>query len=147
MNMTYEFLHSVFPNYTKEMYIGNEPKCFRPHINEDSIEEYDDYPNNGQAHIYHDELIYGDYKLAENTTCLICNGMMQIFYNGGESKNCWRWTNENGGTVYGEKYISEAKLRRLLNVKKDDSKAWRIFKKKMMELFEEASFKGEYRDL
>ena len=145
--MTYEFLHSVFPNYTKAMYIGNEPKCFHPHINGDSIEEYDDYPNNGQAHIYHDELIYGDYKLAENTTCFICNGMMQIFHNGGESKNCWEWTNKNGGTVYGEKYISEAKLRRLLNVNKDDSRAWRIFKKKMMELFEEASFKGEYRDL
>ena len=73
--------------------------------------------------------------------------MMQIFYNGGESKNCWGWTNKNGGTVYGEQYISEAKLRRLLNVKKDDSRAWRIFKKKMIELFEEAGFKGEYRDL
>ena len=73
--------------------------------------------------------------------------MMQIFHNGGESKNCWGWTNKNGGTVYGEQYISEAKLRRLLNVKKDDSRAWRIFKKKMIELFEEAGFKGEYRDL
>ena len=145
--MTYEFLHSVFPNYTKEMYIGNEPKQFHPHINGDSIEEYDDYPNNGRANIYNGELIYGDYKLAENVTCFICNGVMQIIYNGGESKNCWGWTNASGGTVCGEQYISEAKLRRLLNVKKDDSKAWRIFKKKMIELFEEASFKGEYRDL
>lgn len=145
--MDYEFLHSIFPNYTKEMYTGNEPKRFLPHINGDSIEEYDDYPNNGRAHIYHDELIHGDYRLAKNTTCFICNGMMQIIYNGGLEKNCWAWTNADGGTIYGEKYISEAKLRRLLNVKKDDSKAWRIFKKKMMELFEEASFKGEYRDL
>ena len=39
--MTYEFLHSVFPNYTKEMYIGNEPKCFHLQINGDSIEEYE----------------------------------------------------------------------------------------------------------
>lgn len=145
--MDYEFLHSVFPNYTKEMYMGNEPKRLLPHINGDSIEEYDDYPNLGQVQIYHDELTIGSYTLVENVTCFICNGMMQIIYNGGLKKNCWAWTNADGGTIYGEKYISEAKLRRLLNVKKDDSKAWRIFKKKMMELFEEASFKGEYRDL
>lgn len=144
---TYEFLHSVLPNYTKEMYVGNEPKQLLPHVNGGLVEVYDDYPNNGRVFVYGDELIHGDYKLGTRTDCFICGDRMWIKHNSGVPEDFWVWDNVNRGEVYGEQYISEAKLRRLLNVKKDDSKAWRIFRKKMMELFEEASFKGEYRDL
>ena len=63
--MTYEFLHSVFPNYTKEMYIGNEPKCFHPHINGDSIEEYDDYQLSGSIIASRESVFDAVYRIDE----------------------------------------------------------------------------------
>ena len=45
-------------------------------------------------------------------------------------------------------YISEAKLRKILNPKNQPaSKCWKMFHGKAVELFELGDWKGEYRDL
>ena len=45
-------------------------------------------------------------------------------------------------------YISEAKLRKILNPKNQPaSKCWKMFHEKAVELFELGDWKGEYRDL
>ena len=59
--MDYEFLRKCFPNYTLDMYQGNEPKNHSPSVNGDYFDNYEDMETSGYCQVYHDEAIYGEW--------------------------------------------------------------------------------------
>ena len=158
--MDYEFLHNCFPNYTFAMWQGNEPKNHRLSVNGDYFDEYVDMESNGCCTSYHDEAVSGDYRFGDYTIFVedsrMFDGkyMLYIMHNAGNDSTYWLYRNDNGichlayvSTVK-KPYVSEAKLRKILNPKNQpSSKAWEMFHRKAKELFELGDWKGEYRDL
>lgn len=152
--MDYNFLHSIFPNYTLSMYQGNEPSNpnHSTHISGSPIQHWS--WEHGCADTYLDEngyvIINADVKLPSELHVFICGNrleMSHIPYIADDKY--WKWTNDENGnlTMVGYKhFIPEAKIRRMMNKELPDSVIWRLIKERMWELFESAEYKGDYRE-
>ena len=158
--MDYEFLRKCFPNYTFAMYQGNEPKNHSPSVNGDYFDNYEDMETSGYCQVDHDETIYGEwafdpYRIFIGDSRQFGGGYeIHIIHNAGDNFTYWEYRNDNGichlaYEPYAKRpYISEAKLRKILNPKNQPtSKCWKMFHEKAIELFELGDWKGEYRDL
>lgn len=146
----YNFLHSVFPNYTISMWQGNEPSIpnYSTHVSGTPIQHWSwEY---GSADTYLGDngyvLINADIKLPSELHVFICGDRLELSY---ISSNIWKWINEDGGemALWGYKYpIPEAEVRLMMSKELPDSVIWRLIKKRMWELFEAAEYKGDYRE-
>jgi len=161
--MDFEYMKKCFPNYTYNMWCGNEPKNHAPCVNGDEFDNYEDMstPNQGFCQAYHGECINGEWSFepyrifVSNTRQFDNNYHLGIMYNVGDLESYWLYENWNGKcklktTTSCKKlpYISESKLRRILNPKTEPkSIAYTMFITKARELFELGDWKGEYRDL
>lgn len=152
--MDYNFLHSIFPNYTLSMYQGNEPSNpnHSTHISDSPIQHWSwEY---GCADTYLDEngyvIINADVKLPSELHVFICGDRLEMSYIPYIADNkYWKWTNDENGNLImvGYKhFIPEAKIRRMMNKELPDSVIWRLIKERMWELFESAEYKGDYRE-
>lgn len=152
--MDYEFLHSVFPNYTLEMWKGNEPSILKYHerVNGGYSQKWsweyglaETYEENNQVNI-----ISADVGLPSGLNVFICGDFLELSYNPITLENkYWAWTNKDGGIfrMNGYKYvIPEAKIRRMMRKEIPDCVIWRLIKERMWELFEAAEYKGDYRE-
>ena len=159
--MDYEFLHNCFPNYTLAMWQGNEPKYHTHSINGGYFDKYEDMEGEGSCQVYNGVAVSGEWSFGHYRIFISDSRqfdgkyMLQIMHNVGNDLVYWVYRNDNGichltYISYATKkpYISEAKLRKILNPKNQPtSKCWKLFHKKAMELFELGDWKGEYRDL
>lgn len=150
----YNFLHSVFPNYTISMWQGNEPSIpkYSTHVSGAPIQHWSwEY---GSADTYSDD--YGYHLISASTTLpsklrvFICGDHIELSYipHVADDKY-WTWTNDEDGNLHmkGYKYaIPEAKIRRMMSKELPDSLIWRLIKERMWELFEAAEYKGDYRE-
>lgn len=152
--MDYNFLHSIFPNYTLPMYQGNEPSNpnHSTHISGSPIQHWSwEY---GCADTYLGEngyvIINADVKLPSELHVFICCDRLELVYIPYIADDkYWKWTNKNNGelTIRGYKYaVPETKIRRMMNKQLPDSVIWRLIKERMWELFEAAEYKGDYRE-
>lgn len=152
--MDYNFLHSIFPNYTLSMYQGNEPSNpnFSTHISGSPIQHWSwEY---GCADTYLSEngyvIINADVKLPSELHVFICGDRLEMSYIPYIADDkYWKWSNDENGnlTMVGYKhFIPEAKIRRMMNKELPDSVIWRLIKERMCELFEAAEYKGDYRE-
>lgn len=162
MCMDFEYMRTINPNYTIEMYKGNEPERVEQGV--DGLFEYytdRDSSNNGTIATYCGEVqsgswIFGDisvtffdYRVFEGNHFLF-----QIMFNSGHDDSYWLYESQDGEVKLHSKgkkpYLSEAKLRKILNpskAKAPTSKAYQMFIAKARELFELGDWKGEYRDI
>ena len=159
--MDYEFLHSCFPNYTLAMWQGNEPKNHTSSINGDYFDNYEDMEGNGSCQAYHDVAVSGEWSFGHYRIFISDSRqfdgkyMLHIMHNTGDDSVYWVYRNDNGicrlaYISYATKkpYISEAKLRKILNPKNQPgSECCKMFNEKAGELFELGDWRGEYRDL
>ena len=152
--MDYNFLHSIFPNYTFSMYQGNEPSNpnHSTHISGSPIQHWSwEY---GCADTYLGEngyvIINADVKLPSELHVFICGDRLEMSYIPYITDDkYWKWSNDENGnlTMVGYKhFIPEAKIRRMMNKELPDSVIWRLIKERMWELFEAAEYKGDYRE-
>lgn len=152
--MDYNFLHSIFPNYTLSMYQGNKPSNpnHSTHVSGSPVQHWSwEY---GCADTYLGEngyvIINADVKLPSELHVFICGNRLEMSYIPYIADDkYWKWTNDENGnlTMVGYKhFIPEAKIRRMMNKELPDSVIWRLIKERMWELFETAEYKGDYRE-
>lgn len=163
----YQYFASFLPNYTIEMFKGNEPQCI-DHEGVDNVpfkrwvDHYSKYSGSIITHGF--DVVAGEYDLNNNNSVWFNSHddgyAFSIHHNTGDLKTIWCYEVVNGkATLKYDKfackkkpYVSEAKLRRILNTKNinptgTESVAWKIFKQEAKRLFELGDWKGEYRDL
>ncbi len=118
-----EFLFDCFPNYTREMYLGNKPNYYSPGINGD-IANYSCKYGGGQIDA-NGELIHSNVSLDKLNTIYIVGNFVKFIhipYDG--IPHAWGWDNERGYFKEGSgkdctpSYPKEYILK-LLNKKKD----------------------------
>lgn len=160
--MDFEFFKSLNPNYTIEMWKGNEPERVEQGV-DGLFEYYTDRATSTPVTVitYCGEVQSGDWVCGDIGVYL-CDFRkfkpncftFQILYNSGNDNGYWLYQSRDGEVKlhsHGKKpYLSEAKLRKILNpskTKAPTSKAYQIFIAKARELFELGDWKGEYRDL
>lgn len=152
--MDYNFLHSIFPNYTLSMYQGNEPSNpnYSIHISGSPIQHWSwEY---GSADTYCGEngyeIINASVKLPSELDVFICVDILWLTYIPYIADDkYWKWPNENSGDLWMRGYkhiIPEAKIRRMMSKEIPDCLIWRLIKDKMWKLFEAADYKGDYRE-
>ena len=160
--MDFDYLRKIFPNYTIGMYKGMEPRKKRFSVNGDYFNWYDDMSvkHGGFCEEYHRQYTSGEWNFSTETVFVEDNRQfdgkyyLAIMHNG-DSDSYWMYENNNGkcslkvnAICNKPPYISEAKLRRILNPKAPSkSIAYMLFIAKAQELFELGDWKGEYRDL
>lgn len=150
----YNFLHSVFPNYTLSMWQGNEPSIpnYSTHVSGLPIQHWS--WEHGCADTYCSEneyvIINASVKLPSELDVFICHDTLWLTYIPYIADDkYWKWTNDNGGNLWMRGYkhfIPEAKIRRMMSKELPDSLIWRLIKERMWELFETAEYKGDYRE-
>ena len=121
--MDYNFLFKSFPNYTKEMYDGNEPAYYSPGIKGD-ISNYSCYYGNGQIDC-EGNLFFSNITLDRLNNIYIIGKYVKFIhvpYDG--VPHAWGWDNERGYFKEGSgkdctpNYPKEYILR-ILNKKRD----------------------------
>ena len=150
----YNFLHSVFPNYTVAMWQGNEPSIpkYFTHVSGSPVQHWSwEY---GSADTYLSEngyvIINADVKLPSELHVFICGDRLEISYIPYIADDkYWKWSNDEDGNLSMKGYqyaVPEAKIRRMMNKELPDSVIWRLIKERMWALFEAAEYKGDYRE-
>lgn len=90
-----KFLMETFPNYTEEMYNGNEPAYYNKGINGD-IAHYSCYYGNGEIDANGD-IIYSNISLSKLNSIYIVGNFVKFIhipYDG--IPHVWGWDNERG---------------------------------------------------
>lgn len=159
----YQYFASFLPNYTIEMFKGNEPQCI-DHKGADGVpfkrwvDHYSKYSGSIITHGY--DVTQGEYSVSENVRVWFCDQMLVVSNITDDHTTTWHYTMNHGHSFLSynkilckkKPYVSEAKLRRILNTKNinptgTESVAWKLFKQEVKRLFELGDWKGEYRDL
>lgn len=135
--MDYEYLHSIFPHYTYDMYIGNTPNR-----SEDLTDYYSCFYGGGSVTV-DGELLNAQVSLQDKNNTIYIVGdnveLMHIPYDG--VPHYWKWTNKDGFLVHGKdclpKYPKDY-VYRLLKKKRDmdGTYLWEKVKNKFIEEFE-----------
>ena len=135
------------PNLTPEQYAGNELWCTYPGV-QGPIYRY--YEQNGYGDVYNGQLISGSFSVNNMTTIFVSYDRLIILHNSFDKLDFWQWSNRNSGEITqksNKTLVTEPKLRKIINKQVGSSRIWDYFHTRVLELFEKATFFGDYRDI
>lgn len=139
--MDKEWMMTTFPNYTEDMYEGNQPSYYNNYINGKGAHfscKYGTLDLDPDGNIWSANITLGDKN---NTIYIIGNEiwLMHIPYDG--IPHYWKWHNNNGWIVHGKnclpKYPKDyiAKLMKKKRPDRDGCFAWEKVKERFIEEF------------
>lgn len=100
--------------------------------------------------MYNGQLISGSFGVDDITTIFVCYDRLIILHNSSDNLGVWQWSNRNGGEITqksNKTLVTEPKLRKIVNKQVGNSRIWVYFHARVLELFEKATFFGDYRDI
>jgi len=135
----YKWFHHSFPNYSWDMYIGNEP-CGHdvPMANGDYGDRWEFV--HGSMHTYNGEVLDAQFSINKKITIYIIGDTLNVVDNRRSSTfDQWLYCN-NDKTIYGTMIrscrhpLEKDKLEQILNCEISNCKAWDIIQKRAKEL-------------
>lgn len=126
-----------FPNFTKEMYAGNEP-CGKGHemVSGGFADRWTFFK--GNAETYNGEILNADFSIDQWTSIFIVGDTVNICKN--TTKYCYNYCNKENGRIWGTFYESNRKelefdkVVAILNRKFPNCKIWDMVQARAKEL-------------